>query len=159
MAVERGAHVVRTHDVAETRDAALVGAEFARDRVRASGDVSVEELDVTTPDEARRHLVRVGGPGDDAAQEAVARTFEFGGLSDAERTALAAAAAGAGATLVVGSDGARALLVGTAGALSATLADARGESAALDDALGAAAGALEGSRRVDGDPVRPHDPE
>jgi len=35
MAVERGAHVIRTHDVAETRDAALVGAEFARDRVRS----------------------------------------------------------------------------------------------------------------------------
>jgi len=29
MAVERGAHVIRTHDVAETRDAALVGAAFA----------------------------------------------------------------------------------------------------------------------------------
>ena len=44
MAVERGAHVVRTHDVAETRDAALIGAEFARDRARTTGEVSVEEL-------------------------------------------------------------------------------------------------------------------
>ena len=34
MAVERGAHVIRTHDVAETRDAALIGARFARDRIR-----------------------------------------------------------------------------------------------------------------------------
>lgn len=30
MAVERGAHILRTHDVRETRDAALVGAEFSR---------------------------------------------------------------------------------------------------------------------------------
>ncbi len=32
MAIERGAHIVRTHDVAETRDAALVGAAFADGR-------------------------------------------------------------------------------------------------------------------------------
>lgn len=31
MAVERGAHIVRTHDVSETRDAALIGHEFASD--------------------------------------------------------------------------------------------------------------------------------
>jgi len=63
MAVERGAHVIRTHDVAETRDAALVGAEFARDRVRSDdgpSDIAVEELDVTTVREAERHLDRLG---------------------------------------------------------------------------------------------------
>ncbi len=32
MAVERGAHIIRTHDVAETRDAALVGAAFTPGR-------------------------------------------------------------------------------------------------------------------------------
>ncbi len=32
MAVERGAHVIRTHDVAETRDAAIVGDTFTRGR-------------------------------------------------------------------------------------------------------------------------------
>jgi dihydropteroate synthase len=37
MAVERGAHVIRTHDVAETRDAALVGETFARGRYRRGG--------------------------------------------------------------------------------------------------------------------------
>ncbi len=55
MAVERGAHVVRTHDVAETRDAALVGYEFTRDRFRTDG---LEELDVTTDREFARHLDR-----------------------------------------------------------------------------------------------------
>src|SRR6056297_614073 len=60
MAVERGAHVIRTHDVAETRDAALIGKEFARPRLRETVDgIAVEELDVTTPREARRHLGRL----------------------------------------------------------------------------------------------------
>ncbi|TKX85228.1 dihydropteroate synthase, partial [Halorubrum sp. SS5] len=64
MAVERGAHVVRTHDVAETRDAALIGAEFARDRYAGGSDdaVAVTELDVTTVREAGRHLDRIGAP-------------------------------------------------------------------------------------------------
>jgi dihydropteroate synthase len=55
MAVERGAHVVRTHDVAETRDAALVGDAFTRDRLR-DREAGVEELDVTTVGETRRYL-------------------------------------------------------------------------------------------------------
>ncbi|MFQ3318419.1 MAG: dihydropteroate synthase [Natronomonas sp.] len=58
MAVERGAHIVRTHDVAETRDAALIGHEFSRDRVR-DPEMGVEELDVTTDGEFARHLHRV----------------------------------------------------------------------------------------------------
>ncbi|MES3160632.1 MAG: dihydropteroate synthase [Halorubrum sp.] len=97
MAVERGAHVIRTHDVAETRDAALIGAEFARERVRSSdepGDgpssVSVEELDVTTPREAERHLDRIGAPAE-LASGAVVRTYELGGLSPAAVDALRSA--------------------------------------------------------------------
>jgi dihydropteroate synthase len=81
MAVERGAHVIRTHDVAETRDAALVGYEFARDRGRDES-VGVEELDVTTVGEARRYVDRARGkPGH--AEEMVVRTFELSGLSRA----------------------------------------------------------------------------
>ena len=56
MAVERGAHIIRTHDVAETRDAALIGHEFTRDRVRTD---DVAELDVTTDRELARHLGRI----------------------------------------------------------------------------------------------------
>jgi dihydropteroate synthase len=58
MAVERGTHVIRTHDVAETRDAALIGNEFRRER-RVEPDVGIEELDVTTDREFGRHLSRV----------------------------------------------------------------------------------------------------
>ena len=60
MAVERGAHVVRTHDVAATRDAARVGHEFTRDRLRDPA-AGVAELDVTTDAEFRRHRDRVSG--------------------------------------------------------------------------------------------------
>ncbi|WP_178916889.1 dihydropteroate synthase [Natronomonas gomsonensis] len=66
MAVERGAHVVRTHDVAETRDAALVGYEFRRDRLR-DPEIDVEELDVTTDGEFARHLDRVTDSEDEPA--------------------------------------------------------------------------------------------
>ncbi|OYR86952.1 dihydropteroate synthase, partial [Halorubrum sp. E3] len=105
MAVERGAHVIRTHDVAETRDAALVGAEFARDRYSGgdSGAVAVEELDVTTVREAERHLDRIGAAeatqGDrDAAGNAVVRTYELSGLGDAAVGALRAATVGGDAS-------------------------------------------------------------
>jgi len=96
MAVERGAHVIRTHDVAETRDAALVGAEFARDRVRTgrdAGDVAVEELDVTTAREAERHLDRLGA-GRDVAGDAAVHTYELSGLTERAVGALRAATAG-----------------------------------------------------------------
>jgi len=105
MAVERGAHVIRTHDVAETRDAALIGAEFARDcHAGRGGDaVSVEELDVTTVREAERHLDRIGAAGatqgsNAVADSAVVRTYELSGLDEEAIGALRAATVGGDAT-------------------------------------------------------------
>ncbi|MFO7925195.1 MAG: dihydropteroate synthase [Halobacteriota archaeon] len=66
MAVERGAHIVRTHDVAETRDAALIGHEFTRDRSR-DVELGVEELDITTDREFARHKRRIDDATDEAA--------------------------------------------------------------------------------------------
>ncbi|GAA0261934.1 dihydropteroate synthase [Halobacterium noricense] len=86
MAVERGAHIVRTHDVAETRDAALIGYEFRRDRYEAE---HVEELDVTTVAEAERHVKRLDGDLD-AAGDAAARAYEVHGLDGDDRAVLAA---------------------------------------------------------------------
>jgi len=96
MAVERGAHVVRTHDVAETRDAALVGDTFTRDRTAETvGDIHVEELDVTAVGEAQRHLERVSGAqaatGEDAAA-AVSRVYSLSGLDSEARDRLRALA-------------------------------------------------------------------
>jgi len=103
MAVERGAHVVRTHDVEETLDAALVGDEFTRDRVRDTVDgVRVEELDVTTPGDAGRHFERVDDQTADPT-DAVTRVVELSGLDVETRADLDRAAAEAGA-VVAGAD-------------------------------------------------------
>ena len=117
MAVERGAHVIRTHDVSETRDAALVGATFARDRMRADGPVGVEELDVTAPREAARHVERHGG--DPAlGDEGVVRSYRLTGLAPGDRAALDGAAAEAGVTVVGGRETDAALLMGTPAAVT-----------------------------------------
>ncbi|AXG06914.1 dihydropteroate synthase [Haloplanus rubicundus] len=139
MAVERGAHVIRTHDVAETRDAALIGKVFARDRLRTTDEVAVEELDVTSVGELRRHLDRIGGEAA-AARRGVVRTFELSGLSPAERETLADAARGTPVT--VAGEGAHRLLVGTPADLPAVVESASGQSDALDAALAAVAEAL-----------------
>ncbi len=151
MAVERGAHVIRTHDVAETRDAALIGATFARERTRSSGEsdgVAVEELDVTTTAEARRHLARLDAA-DEVADRAVVRTYELSGLSDEAVGALRAATAGHDATAAGGAafvpagtdrstgdaadsaDPVRGLLVGTPAGLAAVRDDVSGDSGPL----------------------------
>ncbi|WP_123620671.1 dihydropteroate synthase [Halorubrum sp. CSM-61] len=164
MAVERGAHVIRTHDVAETRDAALVGAEFARNRVRSeddaeTGEVALEELDVTTVREAERHLDRLGAD-QSVAGDAVVRTYELRGLTDEAVGALRAATAEPGVAAAfalagspaheaavrpsaadggtperTGADGGYGLLVGTPTALSAVRSAVSGVSGALDAAL------------------------
>jgi dihydropteroate synthase len=116
MAVERGAHVVRTHDVAETADAARIGAEFARDRFAADLDgVTVEELDVTNAGEAARHLDRLGADAS-RADETTTQVFELSGLAPAERETLGAAAPDAGVTVAFGESGL--LLAGTPDGLS-----------------------------------------
>ena len=82
MAVERGAHVVRTHDVAETLDAALVGHEFTRERDRTTVEgIDVEQCDVTSVGEARRQLERVGD-GDETPDPAaaVSRVYTLSGV-------------------------------------------------------------------------------
>jgi dihydropteroate synthase len=121
MAVERGAHVIRTHDVSETRDAALVGDAFARERGRSGeegadggDDIAVEELDVTTPAEAARHFERAGVDADPAA--AVSRLYAVSGLDTAAREALRSAAASTDCRFVAA--GGEGFLWGSTGALA-----------------------------------------
>jgi len=98
MAVERGAHVIRTHDVAETRDAALIGHEFGARRTdgpnRSSGaaEPTVERLDVTTTREAGRYLDEADGDSD-TAEEYVSRCLAVDGLDASQRDRLTSAAA------------------------------------------------------------------
>jgi len=114
MAVERGAHVIRTHDVAETRDAALIGGAFTGRRVRRDGPVTVEELDVTAPEEVQRHLARLGAD-QSVAPAAVATAFEVAGLSGGDVDRLAAAAEAVGVAVAPGRKGT--LIAGTDAAL------------------------------------------
>ena len=133
MAVERGAHVVRTHDVKETRDAALVGKEFTRDRVRSD---TVEELDVTTVREAHRQFATETT--DDPTPEAAVSRIVALDLPVAARRALRAAVAKSDA--VVATAGDRTVLGGTVAALD-SLADSVSEPPVLVDALAQVRGA------------------
>ncbi|MEA5387175.1 dihydropteroate synthase [Haloarculaceae archaeon H-GB11] len=108
MAVERGAHVVRTHDVAETRDAALVGAELGGGPLR-DDEIGVEQLDVVTPGDAARHLERVDGDLDPG--ETVLHTYECTGLDAEARATLEVVAPNHG--VAVAGTGKSILLVGT----------------------------------------------
>ncbi|WP_247000583.1 dihydropteroate synthase [Halosolutus gelatinilyticus] len=60
MAVERGAHVIRTHDVAETRDAALIGEAFTDRRSVRTDSLSVADVNVRSNRELRRYLAERG---------------------------------------------------------------------------------------------------
>ena len=121
MAVERGAHVIRTHDVAETRDAALIGKEFSRDRLRErDGEARIEELDITTRREAERHLERRAGD-TDIADHSVTRTFEIAGLATTAREQLLSAATEvAGVAVSDTSDNGLVLIVTPAGVKTLT---------------------------------------
>jgi dihydropteroate synthase len=113
--------VIRTHDVAETRDAALVGDAFARDRLRDPG-AGVEELDVTTAGEARRYLT--GDRADRDAARAVSRLVAVDVPSAAARDRLLGAVDGTG--LVAAPVGGRVVLGGP-------LADLRGLADRVSD--------------------------
>ncbi|WP_436935010.1 dihydropteroate synthase [Halovenus marina] len=133
MAVERGAHVVRTHDVAETRDAALVGREFTRDRLRTEANgLRIEELDAQTVEEMTAHLDRFGTPGS-AAERTVTRAFTVDGLSKNTREQLSAIGAEMG--LLVATAGATTLVAGTVAAIEKT-AKRVSEPPELADVLG-----------------------
>jgi dihydropteroate synthase len=106
MAVERGAHVLRTHDVKETRDAACIGKAFSGNRLR---DPAVEELDVRTRKEAKRHLATVDG--NPKLADEITRWFRLSGVSE-EYELLAAAVADTEGVSLAGDDSL--LLVGTA---------------------------------------------
>jgi dihydropteroate synthase len=139
LAVVRGADVVRTHDVAETRDAALAGAAFRDERTRHDGPVGVVELGARTPAEVRRHLDRIGAT-NDAASAAGTRVYEFDGLDETANARLRDAAEGTGAAVAPGRDD-TALVVGTAAAVGRLAERVR---ASDDGPLAAACAALTG---------------
>lgn len=101
LAVGRGADVVRTHDVAETRDAALIGRAFRRDRTHHDGLVGAVELDAEEPRALRRHLDRLGVD-DQAVDGADLRVYELDGLDEDDVSELLGAASETGAAVTPG---------------------------------------------------------
>ncbi|MFC6862579.1 dihydropteroate synthase [Halomicroarcula sp. GCM10025817] len=132
MAVERGAHVVRTHDVRETVDAATIGAAFTDRRSVVRDGVTATELDVRRSREVTRHLERIGATDRDG-DPFVGPVFEVRGLDPGATDALVTAAGETGAVIRTG-DGS--LLVGgrrdTLSALADRLPEGRGCDALVD---------------------------
>ena len=92
MAVDRGADVIRTHDVAETRDAALIGHAFSRKRPTSE---RVVPFDFSSIAEARRVVNRLGlDPS--IANESVGQSILVTQLRDEERAVLDEAVQAAG---------------------------------------------------------------
>ncbi|WP_238479986.1 dihydropteroate synthase [Natranaeroarchaeum sulfidigenes] len=115
LAVERGAHVIRTHDVRETVDAALIGHEFGRTTAQQSSDgVRVEQLDVRTSGDIGRHLDRIGATEADPAT-LTTRTIEVSGLGTEMINRVATATEQTGVRFVRGDSSS--LLVGSDRAL------------------------------------------
>ncbi|MFB6310648.1 MAG: dihydropteroate synthase [Salinirussus sp.] len=114
MAIERGADVVRTHDVAETRDAAIIGDAFA-EKASLAPDIGVTELDIATRTDLERHLDAVGA-GDADPGNGVATAFAITGLERADKDALLAAARSR--STLCASDGARLIIAGSLAALA-----------------------------------------
>jgi len=119
MAVERGAHVIRTHDVAKTRDAALVGKAFTERRSASADGVQATELDVRRGSDLAGQLAGIGAD-PDSADALVGRVVRVIGLSPNETDRLAQAAEHADAVAALGTDGA--LLGGSNEALAAVAA-------------------------------------
>jgi dihydropteroate synthase len=95
MAVERGANVIRTHDVAETRDAALIGHAFSRNRPTSE---RVVPFDFTSVAEAHRVLDRLGLDRS-LANESVGHSILLTQLSEDERAVVDEAAQASGLEL------------------------------------------------------------
>ncbi|MFP9193501.1 dihydropteroate synthase [Natronosalvus vescus] len=116
LAVERGAHVIRTHDVAETRDAALIGDAFTTRSSTQRNGVRLSRLEVDSNRDLRRHL-REGGIDPSLADDWLHHTVEIDGLDPSARDRLGQHAHEAGARWIDLADG-RSLLFGSAAEIS-----------------------------------------
>ncbi|SDR41708.1 dihydropteroate synthase [Natronobacterium texcoconense] len=116
MAVERGADVVRTHDVAETRDAALIGDAFADRATVTSDGVTISRLEAQSDRELRRHLEERDVDPDEVDRWG-SQLVEIEGLAVDERTRLTEAAADANVSTYP-TPGNGVLLAGTPSAFS-----------------------------------------
>ncbi|WP_255191476.1 dihydropteroate synthase [Natronobeatus ordinarius] len=134
MAVERGAHVIRTHDVAETRDAALIGAAFTERSTVTREAFSLSRLDLGSTRELRAYLAeRDVDPL--LADDWVHHALEIEGLDPGDVSLLARVAGESGAVWIEGG-GDQWLLVGSTAAIARVSERLRRESGTVAE-LGA----------------------
>ncbi|SEW32282.1 dihydropteroate synthase [Natrinema salifodinae] len=131
MAVERGAHVIRTHDVAETRDATLIGEAFTERASAAADGLTVSQLDVHSTREFRAQL-RERGVDPAFADDWQAQLVEIEGLEADARERLTAIAAENGAVVQCASD-VQPLLMGSTTAVSGVTERLNDEDGALGE--------------------------
>ncbi|MEF8913089.1 dihydropteroate synthase [Natronomonas sp.] len=132
MEVERGAHIIRTHDVAETRDVALVAHHLGDDRGVADEAARVVELTGTTRREVERNMAIRNGSGD--PEDGATLSFLVGELPEADREALVAATEDAGG--VVGLGDGDCYLTGTVATLREVASAVSGRSEELSTVAG-----------------------
>ena len=136
MAIERGAHIIRTHDVAETRDAAVIGQAFTDRTIASQHGVRLSQLEVECNRDVRAHL-REGGIDPELADEWIHHTLEIDGLDPSARDRLGQIARENGANWIDLADG-RSLLLGSSAAIervSRSLDPADGDIGRLKDEL------------------------
>lgn len=107
MAVERGADIIRTHDVAETRDAALIGHSFSPPEKL---DDQVREINIQTVGELERFFDRFGRSVD--VGSGVTHVFLLSDLTEQDRQRLRASITDT--ALLSATQGDRTILAGTA---------------------------------------------
>lgn len=107
LAVERGADVIRTHDVATTRDAALIGDQFATDPIMEQ-DLGIVEIGYASEGELYRHLESLGAQ-PTAAIDGQLYAFALRGLDSVDAAFLQNVVADCGAHLIEGDTDAYAL--------------------------------------------------
>ncbi|SDK15592.1 dihydropteroate synthase [Natronorubrum texcoconense] len=138
LAVERGAHVIRTHDVAETRDAALIGNAFTERSRDSRGELSVSRLDVHSSRDLRAHLAERDIEST-VADDWSALAIEITGLGADDHVRFTSLAAESNAD-VYGVDNDRLLVLGSTTAISDVsdrLRDENGDLSALAGSLAA----------------------
>ena len=135
LAVERGADVIRTHDVAETKDAAMIGHTF-RETADMDRGSDIRILPVRHERELKRHLDRIGA-GQAAAADGITHVIELSNLDPVDRTLLANIATDVGARAVIGRENKPVLLLSTSRALQQLLDRLGTESPTLAEDIAA----------------------
>ncbi len=131
MAVERGAHVIRTHDVAETRDAALIGKAFTERSSATADGITISQLDVHSTREFKAHL-RERGVDPAVADDWQGQLLEFDGLDPDASDRLAAIVAEHEVVVRRTADGTH-LLVGSTAGVSGVAGALATETGSLGD--------------------------